>query len=128
VRRGHTADLDVDAPVAGDGWSMLDVPVQSYQLVFPDKTAIIDTALDKSLGCLTRHRHEMPVRWIEPPCDRADLVIDILHTGDRVRFQASGISMQPWIQDGDLLEIAPAKTLKVRRGDVVLSHSAPFDH
>src|SRR5438128_36403 len=38
------------AAVAGDGWNTLDVPVQSFQLVFPDKTAIIDTALDKSIG------------------------------------------------------------------------------
>ncbi len=38
------------ATVAGDGWNTLDVPVQSYQLVFPDHTAIIDTALSEATG------------------------------------------------------------------------------
>jgi glyoxylase-like metal-dependent hydrolase (beta-lactamase superfamily II) len=38
------------AAVAGDNWDTLDIPVQSFQLVFPDKTAIIDTGLDKTIG------------------------------------------------------------------------------
>lgn len=39
------------AIVAGDGWSKRDVPVFSYELVFPDgATAIVDTALDEKLG------------------------------------------------------------------------------
>lgn len=38
------------AMVAGDSWEQKDVPVQSYQLVFPDHTGIIDTGLDKQLG------------------------------------------------------------------------------
>jgi glyoxylase-like metal-dependent hydrolase (beta-lactamase superfamily II) len=37
------------AAVAGDGWNTLDVPVQSYELVFPDHIAIIDTALNKTM-------------------------------------------------------------------------------
>lgn len=35
------------AVVAGDGWDNTPMPVFSYQLVFPQSTAIIDTALDK---------------------------------------------------------------------------------
>lgn len=39
------------AIVAGDGWSRRDVPVFSYELVYPDGSlAIIDTALDEKLG------------------------------------------------------------------------------
>ncbi|MCE9648288.1 MAG: MBL fold metallo-hydrolase [Parvibaculum sp.] len=39
------------AIVAGDGWSKRDVPVFSYQLIFPDgSSAIIDTALSEKLG------------------------------------------------------------------------------
>lgn len=39
------------AIVAGDGWSKRDMPVFSYELVYPDgSTAIIDTALDEKLG------------------------------------------------------------------------------
>lgn len=48
----HVASFEfpATAAVAGDGWATLDVPVQSFQLTFPDKTAIIDTALTKSLA------------------------------------------------------------------------------
>lgn len=34
------------AVVAGDGWEPTQLPVSAYQLVFPDQTAIIDTAYD----------------------------------------------------------------------------------
>jgi glyoxylase-like metal-dependent hydrolase (beta-lactamase superfamily II) len=36
------------AIMAGDGWSQKDVPVFSYQLVYPDHTAVIDTAMDEA--------------------------------------------------------------------------------
>jgi len=38
------------AVVAGDSWETTDMPVSSYQLVYPDRTAIIDTALDEATG------------------------------------------------------------------------------
>lgn len=39
------------AVVAGDGWSSTDLPVFSYQLVYPDgRTGIVDTALSKEQG------------------------------------------------------------------------------
>ncbi|HEX7774989.1 MAG TPA: MBL fold metallo-hydrolase [Parvibaculum sp.] len=38
------------AVVAGDSWKPVDMPVYSYQIVYPDRTAIIDTALDDKLG------------------------------------------------------------------------------
>lgn len=38
------------AIVAGDGWSSREMPVYSFRLVYPDKTAIIDTALNEELG------------------------------------------------------------------------------
>ena len=38
------------AVVAGDSWEETDIPVSSYQLVYPDHTAIIDTAFDEALG------------------------------------------------------------------------------
>jgi len=38
------------AVVAGDGWDPTDMPVSSYQLVYADRTAIIDTALDEAAG------------------------------------------------------------------------------
>lgn len=38
------------AIVAGDGWRSRELPVFSYRLVYPDKSVIIDTALDEKLG------------------------------------------------------------------------------
>lgn len=38
------------AVVAGDGWSSRELPVFSYRLVYPDRSVIIDTALDAKLG------------------------------------------------------------------------------
>lgn len=51
VRVERVADFSfpATAAVAGDGWKTLPVPVQSYQLVFPGRTAIIDTALNKTM-------------------------------------------------------------------------------
>lgn len=51
VERVAAFAFPATAIVAGDGWSTHDVPVFSYELVFPDgSTAIIDTALDEKLG------------------------------------------------------------------------------
>lgn len=38
------------AIVAGDGWKSRELPVFSYRLVYPDRSVIIDTALDEKLG------------------------------------------------------------------------------
>lgn len=38
------------AIVAGDGWASREMPVYSFRLVYPEKTAIIDTALSEELG------------------------------------------------------------------------------
>ena len=35
--------------VAGDGWQSVDLPVSSYELVYPDRTVIVDTALDAGI-------------------------------------------------------------------------------
>ena len=49
-----------------------------------------------------------------------DLAGQILQSGHRLRFRASGGSMQPFIQDGDILEVDPFVGEHVRRGDVLL--------
>src|ERR1700761_2004507 len=36
--------------VAGDGWSPTELPVFSYRLVFPERSIVIDTALNGELG------------------------------------------------------------------------------
>lgn len=45
-----TYQFPATAAVAGDGWANIDIPVQSYQLVFPNHSGIIDTALDRLLA------------------------------------------------------------------------------
>jgi glyoxylase-like metal-dependent hydrolase (beta-lactamase superfamily II) len=52
IRVEHVATFSFPATamVAGDGWETRELPVQSFQLVFPDHTALIDTALDQALG------------------------------------------------------------------------------
>jgi signal peptidase len=44
----------------------------------------------------------------------------ILEGGHRVRFQASGGSMQPFIQNSDILEVAPLAGKRIKCGDVLL--------
>ena len=43
----------------------------------------------------------------------------ILKAGRSIRFRAPGISMQPLIQDGDQLMVAPVETERIRRGDIL---------
>lgn len=44
---------------------------------------------------------------------------EILARGSMLRFQAKGGSMRPFIKDGDILEIEPIDSRKIRLGDVV---------
>jgi len=45
----------------------------------------------------------------------------VLNTGSSLRFQATGWSMHPAMQDGDRLLIAPLSGAELKRGDVVLA-------
>ena len=38
------------AIVAGDGWALRDMPVYSFRLAYPDRSIIVDTALNEELG------------------------------------------------------------------------------
>ena len=46
---------------------------------------------------------------------------DLLERGYRVRFRAAGTSMQPAIEDGDTITVAPVASTDVKRGDILLS-------
>ena len=52
----------------------------------------------------------------------AALASEILGGGSSLRFRARGVSMQPFIRDGDILEVQPPGVAALRRGDVVLCH------
>src|SRR5438445_13807981 len=45
---------------------------------------------------------------------------ELLRSGNRVRFRAVGASMQPTIEDGELITVAPVELAAVKRGDILL--------
>src|SRR5438034_3842299 len=49
-----------------------------------------------------------------------DLMTELLRRGNRVRFRAAGASMQPTIEDGELITVAPVEPAAVKRGDILL--------
>lgn len=50
----------------------------------------------------------------------ADAAADLLASGCRLRFRATGRSMQPAISDGEMITVEPVSVADVRRGDIVL--------
>ncbi len=46
VERISAFKMPRTAMIAGESWTQVDVPVYSYQVVFPDKEVLIDTAID----------------------------------------------------------------------------------
>ena len=50
----------------------------------------------------------------------SELAEEILQIGHRLRFQAYGSSMRPFIHSGDILEIERLGKSTVRRGDILL--------
>jgi glyoxylase-like metal-dependent hydrolase (beta-lactamase superfamily II) len=77
VRVERVADFSfpATAAVAGDGWNTLPVPVQSYELVFPGHTAIIDTALNnKQTNSLTSFDAAAYAR-MQGAMDKASLIV-----------------------------------------------------
>ena len=49
-----------------------------------------------------------------------DLMTELLRRGAYVRFRAIGASMQPTIEDGELITVAPVAPESVKRGDILL--------
>ena len=48
------------------------------------------------------------------------ITAELLRRGNRVRFRAAGASMQPTIEDGELITVAPVGPGSVKRGDILL--------
>jgi len=57
-----------------------------------------------------------------------DLMTELLRRGNRVRFRAIGASMQPTIEDGELIKVAPMAPESVKRGDILLYQSESGVH
>jgi len=45
---------------------------------------------------------------------------ELLRRGYQVQFRAAGASMQPTIEDGELITVAPVEPAAVKRGDILL--------
>ena len=56
----------------------------------------------------------------DSPATFPDLTAELLRRGSYVRFRAIGASMQPTIEDGELITVAPLGPAPVRRGDILL--------
>jgi len=52
--------------------------------------------------------------------DLSELAEEILQAGHRLRFQAYGSSMRPFIRAGDILEIERSGKSTIQRGDILL--------
>jgi len=51
------------AILAGDGWTQRDLPVLSYQIVFPDRTIVVDTAMDEHTSTTSGAASFDPAAW-----------------------------------------------------------------
>ena len=58
--------------------------------------------------------------WMDSPRFRA-MCEALLESGHQVRFQVSGLSMQPNLREGDAVIVVRAEAADLRRGDIVLS-------
>ena len=57
-----------------------------------------------------------------------EITAELLRRGNRVRFRAAGASMQPTIEDGELITVAPVGPGSVKRGDILLYRSEQGVH
>src|SRR5439155_3850293 len=53
-----------------------------------------------------------------------EITAELLRRGNRVRFRAAGASMQPTIEDGELITVGPVEAAPVKRGDILLYQNA----
>ena len=56
----------------------------------------------------------------DSPAIFPDLTAELLRRGSCVRFRATGHSMQPTIEDGEVITVAPVTPMAVKRGDILL--------
>jgi signal peptidase I len=49
-----------------------------------------------------------------------EITAELLRRGSYIRFRAIGASMQPTIEDGELITVAPVAPESVKRGDILL--------
>ena len=50
----------------------------------------------------------------------SDILVDTLSRGESVRLRMHGVSMLPWLRDGEAVRIRPAAGRRIVRGDIAL--------
>ena len=55
----------------------------------------------------------------------SEVLFDALARGESVRLRVRGVSMLPWLREGDRVCIRPLAGRRLRRGDVALFRRAP---
>ena len=55
----------------------------------------------------------------------SEVLLDALARGESVRVRVQGVSMLPWLREGDRVCVRPAAGRRLRRGDVVLFRRPP---
>jgi hypothetical protein len=55
----------------------------------------------------------------------AETVADALGRGEAVKLRVQGVSMLPWLREGEQVRILPATGWRVRRGDIALFWREP---
>lgn len=111
-----TYTFPATAVSAGDGWAKLEIPIQSYQLIFPDHTAIIDTALDRELAKGATSFNQDAYERMTLAMDRASLILVTHEHFDHMgglarhpRFRNILTSMKLTKEQVDSPYLAPAK-------------------
>ena len=68
-------EFPTNAVLAGSGWSTAKLPIFSYQLVFPDRTLIVDTAMDHVIGKDASRFDDEAFARVMAAMEKASLVI-----------------------------------------------------
>jgi glyoxylase-like metal-dependent hydrolase (beta-lactamase superfamily II) len=82
---------------AGDPWALSDMPVFSYQLVFADRTGIVDTAMDAKTSAQAHAVHFDPAAYarMSKALGTADFIVVTHEHMDHL----GGLTVQPNLQD-----------------------------
>ena len=55
----------------------------------------------------------------------SEVLLDVLARGESVRLRVQGVSMLPWLREGDSVRILPVVGHPLRRGDIALFSRTP---
>lgn len=55
----------------------------------------------------------------------SEVLLDALARGESIRLRVRGVSMLPWLREGDQVCVRPAAGRRLRRGDIALFRRAP---